>query len=61
MLARAGGSDVQRNVLTAVARRRLSWIVFVVVAIVAAMPTGALAADPKVEKVAQALEKKAIE
>jgi hypothetical protein len=61
MLARAGGSDVQRNVLTAVARRRLSWIVFVVVAIVAAMPTGALAADPKVEKEAQALEKKAIE
>ncbi len=52
---------MQGIALTAVARRRLSWVFFVVVAIVAASPTGALAADPKVEKEAQALEKKAIE
>jgi hypothetical protein len=52
---------VQRIALTAVARRRLSWLLFVVASFVAAAPTGAFAADPKIEKEAQALQKKAIE
>jgi hypothetical protein len=64
MLARAGGTYVHRISLTAMARRRLSWIfglVFALVGAVVAAPTVALAADPKIEKEAQALEKKAIE
>jgi hypothetical protein len=52
---------VQRIALTAVARRRLSWLLFAVASLVAAAPTGAFAADPKIEKDAQALQKKAIE
>ncbi len=64
MLARAGGTYVHRISLTAMARRRLSWIfglVLVLVGAVVAAPRVALAADPKIEKDAQALEKKAIE
>jgi hypothetical protein len=60
MLARAGGNDVKSMYLTAVARRRLSWLFFVAASIVVAAPSGAWA-DPKIEKEAQALQKKAIE
>jgi hypothetical protein len=52
---------VHRISLTAAARRRLSWIFFVVAGVVVVASRGAYAADPKVEKEAQALEKKAIE
>ena len=52
---------MQSMPLTAVARRRLSWLFFLVAAVVVAAPAGALAADPKIEKEAQALQKKAIE
>ncbi len=65
MLARAGGTYVHRISLTPVAGRRLSWIVclaFLLVSIVGvAAPRVALAADPKIEKEVQALQKKAIE
>jgi hypothetical protein len=64
MLARAGGTYVHRIYLTAEAPRRLSWIfclVTVFAAIVLAVPGVALAADPKIEKEAEALQKKAIE
>ena len=56
---------MHRISLTPVARRRLSWIVclaFFLVGIAGvAAPSVALAADPKIEKEAQALQKKAIE
>jgi hypothetical protein len=52
---------VHRISLTAAARRRLSWIFFVVAALSVVASRGAYAADPKIEKEAQALEKKAIE
>ena len=55
---------MHRISLTAVARRHLSWIVClvsVVAGVVIAAPNVALAADPKIEKEAQALQKKAIE
>jgi hypothetical protein len=52
---------VHRISLTAAARRRLSWIFFVVAGLSVAASRGAYAADPKIEKEAQALEKKAIE
>jgi hypothetical protein len=65
MLARAGGTYVHRISLTPMARRRISWFVclafFAVGVGVVAAPSVALAADAKVEKEAQALEKKAIE
>jgi hypothetical protein len=50
---------VQRIDLTAAARRRLLWLAIVVASITGAVP--ALAADPKIEKEAKELEKKAIE
>jgi hypothetical protein len=65
MLARAGGTYVHRISLTYVAGRRPSWFVCLafflvsVVGVAAAKP--ALAADPKIEKEVQALQKKAIE
>ena len=50
------------SLVTAMARRRLSWSAsFVVCGRRRRGPTGALAADPKIEKEAQALQKKAIE
>jgi hypothetical protein len=52
---------VHRISLTAAARRRLSWIFFVVAGLSVVASRGAYAADPKIEKEAQALEKKAIE
>jgi hypothetical protein len=52
---------VHRISLTAAARRRLSWIFFVVAGVLVMGARGAAAADPKVEKEAQALQKKAIE
>ncbi len=64
MLARAGGTYVHRISLTAAAQRRLSRIFCLVLAFAGiglATPGVALAADPKIEKEAQALEKKAIE
>jgi hypothetical protein len=69
MLARAGGNDVQGIDLIAMSRRRLSWrtspvrllLRLVVVGLVLAVPARALAADPKVEKEAQALQQKAIQ
>jgi hypothetical protein len=64
MLARAGGTYVHRISLTAAAPRRLSWtfcLVFMFAGIVLSAPGVAFAADPKVEKEAQALQKKAIE
>jgi hypothetical protein len=64
MLARAGGTYVHRISLTVAAPRRLSRIfclVLVFAGIVLGAPGVALAADPKIEKEAQALEKKAIE
>ena len=64
MLARAGGTYVHRIYLTAAAPRRLSWIfclVSVFAGIVLTVPRVALAADPKIEKEAEALQKKAIE
>ena len=59
MLARPGGTEVQRIDFTAAARRRLLWLVLVVASVLGAVP--ALAADAKIEKEAQALQKKAIE
>jgi hypothetical protein len=65
MLARVGGTYVHRLSLTAMARRFFGLgqlaIFVLVVAGGLAVPGIALAADPKVEKEAQALEKKAIE
>jgi hypothetical protein len=64
MLARAGGTYVHRISLTVAAQRRLSRIFCLVLAFAGiglATPGVALAADPKIEKEAQALEKKAIE
>jgi hypothetical protein len=52
---------VHRISLTAAARRRLSWIFFVVAGVLVVSARSAAAADPKVEKEAQALQKKAIE
>jgi hypothetical protein len=64
MLPRAGGTYVHRISLTAVARRHLSWIICLVLVsagIIVGAPNVALAADPKIEKEAQALQKKAID
>ncbi len=59
MLARPGGTEVQRIDRSAAARRGLLWLALVVASVLGAVP--ALAADPKIEKEAQSLQKKAIE
>jgi hypothetical protein len=59
MLARPGGTEVQRIDLYAAARRHLSSLLLVVASVLGAVP--ALAADAKIEKEALALQKKAIE
>jgi hypothetical protein len=52
---------VHRISLTAAARRHLSWLFFVVAGVIVVSSRVAAAADPKIEKEAQALETKAIE
>ncbi len=59
MLARPGGTEVQRIDRSAAVRRGLLWLALVVAGVLGAVP--ALAADAKIEKEAQALQKKAIE